>query len=768
MRTSRFAKFWSFSLLLTLLGVLFAGLAPAQAANISLTVTSSFYQRPDGLNRYHKSLTYIGAVEANGRFVASELADLGINAYRLYVGMERLESADDNGVYGSPDIPTIKANPNMIPWTTWDTAFRTPNTYAWAGGGPAISFEDLIIALRQNGIEPIICVRLQDNYGHPTWISKVPATQADYNEWWEYVYAVAYWLNVRNNYGITHWEILNEPNGSDYGGGLDNYAVVLDNAYDALHTVNDARGLPTYVMAPSPSDHDPGWVGSMLLRRDAEIDIADYHEHATAQDAYNRNIWPNVLNNNLDGIIEPLWNGEWGNSLKGFNTLSLALDVAQGIYEQSISDVYGSTLFSMYPYVASGGGRGWPGLIHPDGVKEEGYWAMRLIIRGLQNGKMLYQVQTSDTTSMYLAAKDATNLNLIVINRSGTTNTLTANVSAHLSTGTATVYEYSSARKDVVAVTPAISGGSVTFTSPSNSVVLVVMPLSGTPAPTNTPTSTVPPTNTPTNTPVLPTNTPTDTPSGPTNTPTATSASPSNTPTWTSTPTSTPTRTNTPAPTATPGGGISFVQTVGSASCGATTNVITVPAGGVLAGHTLIARSTLRSSSAATGSFSVSDSKGNTYTLDLDFTESTGHERVALFHAYVSAALAAGDTITGNFPNVNGTTGLVVSEFAGLSATSPVDVSAAAGGNSAAPSVSATTTNASDLVYAVVGMWNSPAYTEATGWTTDSHLATACGGAGGSSTNHGAYKIVSTTGTYTYNPTLGSSNYWVDEIVAYK
>jgi len=322
----------------------------------------------------------------------------------------------------------------------------------------------------------------------------------------------------------------------------------------------------------------------------------------------------------------------------------------------------------------------------------------------------------------------------------------------------------------VVAATPAISGGSVTFTSPSNSVVLVVLPLSGNPAPTNTP---VPPTNTPTNTSVPPTNTTTNTPSGPTNTPTATSAVPSNTPTWTNTPvpptlTSTPTRTNTPAPTATPGGGISFVQTVGSASCGATTNVITVPAGGVLAGHTLIARSTLRSSNAATGSFSVSDSKGNTYSLDLDFTESTGHERVALFHAYISTALAAGDTITGNFPNVNGTTGFVVSEFAGLSATSPVDVSAAAGGNGAAPSVSATTTNASDLVYAVVGMWNSPAYTEAAGWTTDSHFATACGGAGGSSINHGAYKIVATTGTHTYNPTLGSSNYWVDEVVAYK
>jgi hypothetical protein len=288
-------------------------------------------------------------------------------------------------------------------------------------------------------------------------------------------------------------------------------------------------------------------------------------------------------------------------------------------------------------------------------------------------------------------------------------------------------------------------------------------------APTNTP---VGPTATPTstNTPAPPTNTPTHTPTpAPTNTPTA---GPSPTPTNTNTPvppTNTPTRTNTPASTNTPGGsGISFIQTVGSASCSTTSLTITVPAGGVPAGHTLIARSTMRSSSAGTGSLSVSDSKGNTYTLDLDFVESTGHERAALFHTTVTTALAGGDTITASYPGISGsTTAFVVSEFAGLSATNPVDASAAAGGNSATPSVS-TTTNASDLVYAVVGTWNAPTYTEAAGWTTDSHLATNCGGAGGSSTNHGAYKIVSTTGTYTYNPTLSSGNYWVDEIVAYK
>ncbi len=33
---------------------------------------------------------------------------------------------------------------------------------------------------------------------------------------------------------------------------------------------------------------------------------------------------------------------------------------------------------------------------------------------------------------------------------------------------------------------------------------------------------------------------------------------------------------------------------------------------------------------------------------------------------------------------------------------------------------------------------------------------------------HGAYRIVPSTGTYTYDPTLGGIRSWVDEVVSYK
>ncbi len=260
----------------------------------------------------------------------------------------------------------------------------------------------------------------------------------------------------------------------------------------------------------------------------------------------------------------------------------------------------------------------------------------------------------------------------------------------------------------------------------------------------------------PTATPVAPTNTP----GGPTNTP----VPPTNTPT-TAPPTNTPT---TAPPTPTPvTGGIAFVKNVGSVACGTTTNVITVPAGGVAAGNTLISRVTMRAGTVGTGTISIVDSKGNSYTVDKNAVN--GNVRMVVLSANVTTALVAGDTITVTYPSVNpSATGFVVTEFSGIPATNRVDVTASATGTSTTPSVSATTINSTALVYGALVVLNNPTVTEASGWTLDTNLSTSCGGAQGNSINHGAYKIVSVAGSYTYNPTLGGSLAWVDEIVAYK
>ena len=82
------------------------------------------------------STCYIGATEGNVRFNVADLQDAGLNTYRIYGGMSRWERQDDDGVYGSPTIDQIKANPNLVNWTWWDNIMTTPpdgSDYHWSG-----------------------------------------------------------------------------------------------------------------------------------------------------------------------------------------------------------------------------------------------------------------------------------------------------------------------------------------------------------------------------------------------------------------------------------------------------------------------------------------------------------------------------------------------------------------------------------------------------------------------------------------------------------
>jgi hypothetical protein len=208
---------------------------------------------------------------------------------------------------------------------------------------------------------------------------------------------------------------------------------------------------------------------------------------------------------------------------------------------------------------------------------------------------------------------------------------------------------------------------------------------------------------------------------------------------------------------------IAFVKLVGSASCGGASSVVTVPAGGVAAGNTLVLSVVVRGSS--TGAVSVSDAKGNTYTLDVTSTR-TNQGRTLLLSARVATALAGGDTITVNHPD-DTAEGVVVGEFSGIAATGRLDVTAATNGSSTSPTASVTTTGASRLVFGAVGNHNNVTMTEASGWTTLAHLALTCGG-GNRADNHVGYRVGSASGTYTYNPALQSSVQWYEAAAAYK
>ena len=207
----------------------------------------------------------------------------------------------------------------------------------------------------------------------------------------------------------------------------------------------------------------------------------------------------------------------------------------------------------------------------------------------------------------------------------------------------------------------------------------------------------------------------------------------------------------------------SFVKNLGTASCGTVSNILTVPASGVAAGNTVIARFAQRTGT--TGAIAMTDSKGNTYLKDADVHQ--GSVRVAVFSAYVTTALVFGDTITVTHPSGGNAVGVVAAEFSDLPQSNRVDAVGTATGISATPSVTATTTSAPDLLYGAIASTNNRTYTESPGWTSVNHQALQCGGAARAD-NHGAALEVSSAGVQTYSPTMSTSGAWAAALVAYK
>jgi hypothetical protein len=203
-----------------------------------------------------------------------------------------------------------------------------------------------------------------------------------------------------------------------------------------------------------------------------------------------------------------------------------------------------------------------------------------------------------------------------------------------------------------------------------------------------------------------------------------------------------------------------FVGTVGEASCGATSMTIIVPAAGVAANDTVILRLALRGTT--TGAVAASDSQRNAYANDQDVF--TSNQRLVVFRARATTALAAGNTITVTYPSAS-SAGVVADALAGIAA-SAVDVAAQATGNTVSPSVRATTTNARDLVIGAVSMAGLQTPIQPTGWTGLTSQRLTCGS--NSLSNVGGYRIASATASFTYNPSVTTSGRWSAALVGYK
>ncbi len=468
-----------------------------------------------------KTPAYTGATEAAGFFIA-DLVDLGIDAYKLWTDMSEFEWADDDDLaddgtvngssYGSPSIAAIKADAsngfaNRVPWAWWDARFTGAQN--WRFGTQ--SRKGILDALKANDIMPVVMLRTYNPAGYPEkrpeapWAPRPPYDDNFRNEWWEHCFAVAYWLNVRNNYGITHFQILNEPNyyecpkptecrgqgwiGSQaayYGGTEWDYVKLVRDAHDAVSYANSFAGLPTRIHAPVVSQYSSSYMTTALDSADAEIDVVDYHTFNPSPKNTVTNVKNAIATHNPDGVTEPIFVSEFGavgSTGTLYKTLNRAITTADQYIGLTLGGVEGLTINNMYDWTT------YPtdnrGLVDLQGdgvtltgrVKTQTYFAYRLLIRAMSKAKdRMKFAQTGLTADQAIVTRDASALYVLVKNAN---NAVDVDVSAVPGYGgTATVYEYSATREDEIVASVPVVGGKFSISAGDSSLVLAKIPAS--------------------------------------------------------------------------------------------------------------------------------------------------------------------------------------------------------------------------------------------------------------------------------------------------
>jgi hypothetical protein len=159
---------------------------------------------------------------------------------------------------------------------------------------------------------------------------------------------------------------------------------------------------------------------------------------------------------------------------------------------------------------------------------------------------------------------------------------------------------------------------------------------------------------------------------------------------------------------------------------------------------------------------SVTDSKGNVYQLAVGPTVQTGSEPVSqsIYYAKnISAAIAGANTVTVTFTAAAYYPDIRILEYSGVDPVSPVDVSAAATGNSATSTSGAVITkNATDLLVGANLVWTS---TAGPGSGLTQRLLTQDG-------DIAEDRVVTAAGSYNASASLSSAGTWVMQMVAFR
>ena len=428
--------------------------------------------------QWGNSTCYIGATEGSSRFNIADLEDLGINTYHIYGGMSRWEARDDSSVYGSPTIAQIKANPNVINWKWWDTIMTNPpngSDYSWE---PPPRWQGntrtLLSELQTAHIRIILTLRNRDDQHNPVWSPDPPQTIADWNEWWEHVFATVYWLDVRNNYGVTDFEIHNEPNVPGQGwlpeATETQYYTLAKYTDDAIsyvfHTYLPGHSYHVY----APATANSSWPMDVLHNIPQYFDSMDTHAYGDFRYEVERvHNWMNQAGY----AQEPLWVTEWGSYDHQYASEPFGINLINDmIYGSSPGNdyVYGSNIFSLYDFSTNT-----TGLIDFEGNRRVDYYAMRMGIQALQGCRPTYQSITSNKNLLAITTIDKNkNVYLLVTNQtSNTSYTVHVNLSALLIQASGIMWQFDNSHLDMIVGKPSLENGNVSLTIPVSGAILV-------------------------------------------------------------------------------------------------------------------------------------------------------------------------------------------------------------------------------------------------------------------------------------------------------
>jgi hypothetical protein len=431
--------------------------------------------------QWGQSTCYIGATEGSSGFNIADLQDLGINTYHIYGGMSRWEPQDDSRVYGSPSIAQIKANPNVINWDQWDKVMTDPpdgSDYWWLSASPSWqgNARTLFASLKAAGIQPLITLRNLDDQQRPAWAPNPPTTQADWNEWWEHVFATVYWLNVRNNYNINDFEVQNEPdyNLNGWTGTQAQYITFLQYTHDAVDYVYKTylHGQTYHLYAPGTTTGS-SWPYAILQQSATAFDSLDIHAYGQDITKYVRQAhsWLNWLGR----AKYPVWITEWGSygQEDKYSSVPTGVSLINNLIRGSRPGddyVYGSDLYALYDYGST------PfGLISSDGTRRVGYYTMRMAIRALQGCRPTYQSTTKDASLLAITTKDANGSIYFLVTNQNSQKNYKANVdlSALITQGKGTIWQFDADHSDQIVGDAMISNGQMTLTVPAMGGLLV-------------------------------------------------------------------------------------------------------------------------------------------------------------------------------------------------------------------------------------------------------------------------------------------------------